>query len=108
MKRRRRPSSPNGPFAALRAKLKAYDETVTGPGWKAMVAFHTDFLAACSGADGQVDAVAFVDRITGGSPRPPPQLRIQAWVPEPIARYFRERYEAAIAAGPNARLRALA
>jgi hypothetical protein len=106
-RRRQRPSSPDGPFAALRAKLKAYDEATTGSNWAAMVAFHTDFLAACIRDDGEIDAIAFVDRITGGSPRPPPQLRIRAWVPESIARYFRERYEAAIAAGPNARLRAL-
>jgi hypothetical protein len=96
----------SGFFAALRAKLKAHDDALTGSNWKAMVAFHTDLLAACSRDDGQIDVVAFVDRITG-SPKPPPRLHIQAWVPEPIARYFRERYEAAVAAGPNAQLRAL-
>jgi hypothetical protein len=87
--RRRRPPSPNGFFAALRTKLKAYDDALASLNrWD----------------DGQIDAAAFVDCITGPL-RPAPQLRIQAWVPEPVARYFRESYEAAIAAGSNAWLR---
>ena len=101
----RRPPPPSGFFAALRTKLKAYDDALASLSWEAMVASHRDSLAACGRDDGQLDAAALLEYVIG-SPKPPPRLCIQAWVPEPIARYFRESYEAAVATGPNARLRA--
>jgi hypothetical protein len=80
------PLPPPDYFAALQAKLKACD-------------------AASAALDMTIDAIqnSIAASLTLKSP---PELCIQAWVPEPIARYFRERYEAVVAPGPNAWLRA--
>jgi hypothetical protein len=103
----------SGFFSALRAKLKAYDDVLESLNWEAIVAslrasFHLP-PAACGRDDRRSDAIAIAAALlehVAGSPKPPPRLCIQAWVPEPIARYFRESYEVAIAAGPQAQLRA--
>jgi len=82
----KRPSPPDlsmsRSFAALRAQLKALEDAVDPPS---------------EAADPLKNVTK--DLITN-SPAPiSPELCIEAWVPEPIARYLRERYEAVIAAG---------
>jgi hypothetical protein len=104
----KRPPPSNGFFTALRTKIKAYDDTLASLSWEAIVASLKDSLDSHRD-DGQRDAVALTAALVEhvvGSPKPPPRLCIQAWVPEPIACYFRESYEAAVAAGPYTRLRA--